>query len=99
MSRGSCGASRHPLRRVFDRADDIVVTGAAAKVAFELMPDARTIGRLSAADHIDSGHNHARGAEAALKAMIVAKSLLNRMQLAILGKPFNRRDFGTLRLH
>src|SRR5213595_87368 len=95
MHRGSCLAS-HPLRRVFDGTDDIMIAGAATKIAFEFMPYACAIGRLSAADHVNSGHDHAGCAEPALKPVIVAKGLLDRMQFAVLGKTFDRRDIGAL---
>ena len=49
---------------------------------------------------IDRAHHHARRAEAALQAVMVAKSLLHRMQAAVGGgNAFDGDDARALRLH
>src|SRR5271166_2016127 len=78
----SCGA--HFARPLSDRLDDVVVTGAAADVAFEPMADRGFVEvRALAVDEVDGRHDHPRRAEAALEAVIVLERLLHRMQLAV----------------
>src|ERR1700688_867025 len=46
-----------------DRFDDVVVAGAAADIALELLADGVVVEVVTlAADHIDCGHDHARRA-------------------------------------
>src|SRR5437763_424200 len=76
-----------------DRLDDIVVAGAAAKIAFELFADRLLVEIVALAAHeIDRGHDHARRAEAALQTMMLAESFLHRMQLIAVSKPLDRQD-------
>src|SRR6202035_5889490 len=42
------------------------------------------------------GHDHARGAKAALERLGVEKSLLHRMELAVAGQPLERGDLTAL---
>src|SRR6185436_17266087 len=61
-------ALRHRLRAGGNRLHDIVVSGAAADVAFELFPDRLVVEIVTLAVHqIDRGHDHAGRAEAALQ--------------------------------
>ena len=76
-------------QRLIDRA----VAGAAADVALERPTEIATL-RLV---HARGGHDHARRAEAALKALRVQKGLLHRMQFAVLGQAFDRGDGAALR--
>ena len=77
------GVGAHLARALRDRLDDVVVAGAAADIAFELVADRRLVEVVAlAVDHIDRGHDHARRAIAALQAVIVLERLLHRMQLA-----------------
>src|SRR5277367_2599533 len=71
----------HRLGAGCDRQHDVLIAGAAAKVAFELFAD-RMVGKIvaPAVDDIDRGHDHARGAKAALQAVMLAKRFLHRMQ-------------------
>src|SRR5947207_15633061 len=95
----SSGQSSHRLRARRDRLHDVVVAGAAADVAFELVADRRIVEVVSlAVHHIDRGHDHPGRAEAALQAMIFAKRFLHRVQLAILRQPLNGGDVRALRL-
>ena len=66
--------------------DDVLIAGAAAQIAFELFADdvVRQIVSL-AMNHVDRGHDHARRAEAALQAMMLAKRFLHRMQRRAVG--------------
>src|SRR5258706_29781 len=84
-------ALRHRLRARGDRLHDVVVAGAAADVAFELVPDGLVVERVAlAGHHVDRGHDHAGGAEAALQAVILAERFLHRVQLAVLGEALDR---------
>jgi len=69
--------ARDALRRVLDRRHDVHVAGTAADIALEFMPDGLAVHHALAADHIDRGHDHARGAEAALQAVVVAEGFLH----------------------
>src|ERR1700751_1622874 len=61
----------HPARGIQHRLDDVMVAGAAADVAFELMAHGGLIQRaVMAVYDVDRRHDHARGAEAALQAVI-----------------------------
>src|ERR1051325_5779752 len=93
---GSCA---HSLRSVFDRAEDVVVAGAAADVAFEFVANALPIELWLAVDHVDGGHDHPRRAKAALESVVVAEGLLDGMELSILGKCLAGQDVCALGLH
>ncbi len=62
------------------RIDDVLVAGAAADVAFEPVADLRFAQHRPVGSECDGGHQHPRGAESALQAMMFAKRLLHRMQ-------------------
>src|SRR5437762_10854575 len=63
----------HAAGRIEHRFDDVVVAGAAADIAFQLLPDGGLVEFAAIAVHdIDRRHDHARGAVAALQALIVA---------------------------
>src|SRR5271169_4096605 len=81
---GSFGAlaAAHGLGAGGDRFDDVVVAGAAADVALELLADGVVVEIVALTpDQIDRGHDHARGAIAALQTVVLAERLLHRMQL------------------
>src|SRR5437763_6395538 len=71
------------LRDGLNGLDDVEVTGTAAEIALEFVPNGRFIGMLVAREHIHSGHDHARRAEAALKRMMFLKGRLNGMEFAV----------------
>src|SRR5579872_6235641 len=76
-----------------DRFDDVVIAGAAADIALELMPDRRLVEPLAEPSHdIDGGHDHARRAEAALQPVILVESLLHGMEFAVAGEPLDGGD-------
>src|SRR5215472_16693071 len=69
----------HAAGGVEHRLDDVVIAGAAADIAFELVPDGGFVElaagslRMMAMHDIDRRHDHARGVIAALQAVIVAE--------------------------
>ena len=80
-----------------DGLDDVVVAGAAADIAFELVAHRLFVELLALALHqIDRRHDHAGRAEAALQAMMLAEGFLHRMKLAVLGEAFDRGDLGAV---
>src|SRR5579863_9688830 len=75
----------HAAGGIKHRLDDVVVTGAAADIAFQFVPDGRLVELAAVAmDDVDRRHDHAGRAVAALQAMIVAKRGLHRMQFIAL---------------
>src|SRR3979490_1845131 len=84
---------RHRLGARRDRLDDVLVAGAAAEIAFELLADGVVAEVVAlAVDDVDRGHDHARGAEAALQAVMFAASLMHWIKRPAL----NRRALETL---
>src|SRR5437763_4408040 len=81
-----------PHRRRVDGLDDVLVAGAAADVALEPAPDL-CLGEPVAirAEELDAGHDHPRGAEAALERVVLPEGLLERMELAALRETLDRR--------
>src|SRR5438445_10149984 len=77
----------HLLGRPLDRLHDVVVAGAPAEVAFELVADL-LFGRLwIALQHLMGGQDHAGRAEAALQAVLFPEAVLGRRNAAALGQP------------
>ena len=90
----------HQRMRGGDRLDDVVVTGAAAEIAFQAFADfllGQAVGmRLH---QVDGGHDHAGGTEAALQCVMLAEHLLHRVQRAVgRGKALDREDARAVRL-
>src|ERR1700744_6614634 len=76
-----------------------MVPGAAADIAFEFVPYRFLVERAAVAmDDVDRRHDHARGAIAALQAVIVAKRRLHRMQFVAFGNTFDGGDVGAVGL-
>ena len=89
----------HASGRIQHRFDDVVVAGAAADVAFELMADGGLVELAAMAVHdVDRRHDHARRAIAALQAVIVAEGRLHRVQFVALGDAFDGGDVGAVGL-
>src|SRR5260370_27581573 len=90
---GSHAATRtHRLGGGLDGRDDVLVAGAPAQIAFELLADL-LVGRIGVAlQDADRGHHHARGAEATLQAVQVPKRLLHWMVGFTLRQPLHRVD-------
>src|SRR5580704_15700343 len=78
----------HAAGRIEHGLDDIVIAGAAADIAFELLADGGLVELAAMTLHdVDRRHDHARRAIAALQAVIVAERRLHRMQLVALAMP------------
>src|ERR1700686_1338889 len=79
-SRGRA-ARAHGARPCRNRLDDIVIAGAAADVAFELLADDAVLELVALAAHdVDCGHDHPGCAIAALQPVVLAEGLLHRVQ-------------------
>src|SRR5438552_7526988 len=84
---------------LLDGIDDVRVAGAAAQVP------AQSFGNLLAArdgarrQQVNARHDHARRAVAALQAMTIPESLLQRMQMTVARQAFDGGDVGAVRLH
>jgi hypothetical protein len=77
-----------------------VVARAAAQVAFERLAHFLLAGVRMALGEIHGVHHHARGAEAALQAVVLLEGCLHRVQRAVgLGEALDGEDVGPLRLH
>ena len=61
--------------------DNILITGAPAKIAAELMADRLLIRVWKAPEYIDALHNHSGRAIPALQCMTLSESLLQRMKI------------------
>src|SRR5580700_4514494 len=83
-----------------DGLHDVVVTRATAEIAFELVPDRLIVELVTHAVHdVDRRHDHARGAIAALQAMILAERLLHGMQRPVLRRQtLDGGDLGAIEL-
>src|ERR1700682_4494488 len=81
----------HRLRGRLNGLDDVHVAGATAKVAFQATN--LILGRVRVlVQEVRRGHDEAGRAVAALKTMLVPKSLLQRVQLPILGHALDRGE-------
>src|SRR5438309_25479 len=78
--RGSRRLLSHLRSGILDRADDVLVSGAAAEIPFQGMADFRISRIRVALEELVGGHNHARRAEPALKAVLFPKALLDGME-------------------
>src|ERR1044072_326781 len=86
-------ALRHRLWPRGDRLHDVVVAGAAADVAFELVADGLVVEVVAlAVYHINRLHDHAGRTETSLQAVIVAERFLHRVQRAVLRQALDRGD-------
>src|SRR5271168_4310895 len=79
-----CGGSQ------LNGLNNVVVACAAADVAFEPAADFRLGGIGVFAQKVGGGHDHARGAEPALKGMSLSKCGLHRMQIYARRETFDR---------
>src|ERR671913_322423 len=92
-------AALHLLRGLPYGLDDVLVAGAAAQVAFEVLPDLLLRGVRVLLEEAYGGHDHARRAVAALQPVRLVKGPLHRVPLAVLGDPLHRRDLVPVGLH
>src|SRR5262249_35851542 len=65
---------------VLDGAHDVVIAGAAAEIALQVVPDLLFRRVRVAAEHAHRSHNHARGTVATLQAVALPEALLHRVQ-------------------
>src|SRR5699024_7424526 len=83
-----------PLTRcLLNRGDDVLVAGTPAQVALESFAHLAIGGRGVLAQEGFCLHDHAGGAEAALKPVAVVERALQRMQFPVRGEPFDREHF------
>ena len=75
-----------------------MVAGAAADITFEPFPDFLFARVRVILYQIEGAHHHARRAEAALEAVILAKGFLHRMQGVAVGHSLDRGHFGSIAL-
>src|SRR5271170_2961700 len=76
----------------FNRADDVVVAGATADVAGQVVANF-AFGRIRMLlEQLADAHDHSRRAEAALQCVMLLKGRLNRMQPIRRREALDRRD-------
>jgi hypothetical protein len=90
---------RGVISRVLNRADDVLVTSAAADVAFKRVADFVLRWVRIALKERGGRHNHAGGAESTLKTVLFPKSFLDRVQIGFRAETLNRDDFATIGLN
>src|SRR5258708_6312435 len=89
--------ARSCLRRAPHGADDVLIAGAPAQVAFEPVPYL-LIGRVWVVlQQVSRRQDHPRGAVTALQRVLFLERLLQWVPLAI-GEPLDRGDIGTVGL-
>ena len=86
-------------RGVLDCVHDVLVARAAAKVALQSVTDFPFGGIWILVEQVARSHDHSGRAEAALKAMLLPKTLLNRMQVSVLCQALDRGDLPSVGLH
>src|SRR5918997_1965193 len=79
--------------------DDVLVAGAAAEVALQVLPDLLLRGVRVLLEEADGGHDHARRAVTALQPVRLVEGPLHRVPLAVLGDPLHGRDLAPVGLH
>src|SRR5579862_2581312 len=72
--------------------NDVLVPGTATQVAFNPVADLVVGGIGVAGEEVGRGHDHARGAEPALQAVLLPEGVLERVQTDVGGHPFDRPD-------
>src|SRR2546423_14772199 len=82
-----------------DRFDDLRVAGAAADVTGDGEADLLFARPRIRVEQRLRHHDHARRAEAALRAAVADEALLQRVQLAVLAEAFDRLQRRAMRLH
>ncbi len=92
LSGGGRGGERRMVGDVEHRLDDLLVTGAAAQHAGERVLDLGLVRLAIAREQVGRRHQHARGADAALRRAVVLERYLKRRELAVLRQAFDRDD-------
>jgi hypothetical protein len=93
------GLSRDPLGGTLHGLHDVMVASAAAEIALEAGTNLLLGWVRVASKEIVGGHDHARGAEAALQPVLDRKALLEWMQPPVLREPFDRENVGAVSLN
>src|SRR5437660_49567 len=84
---------------MLDGAHDVLIAGAAADVTFETLANL-SFSRIGVVlEQLVRGHNHARGAETALQAMLFPECILDRVQASFRGESFDRAYLAAIRLY
>src|SRR4051794_15188700 len=92
------GGSGHLAGRLLDRLHDVHVAGTPAQVAADPLADLR-LGRCLVLPEKPGGlHDHPRGAEPALQAMLIPERLLERVEAGAVGHPLDGLDLPPVRL-
>jgi hypothetical protein len=81
------------------RADDVLVSGAAAQVAFQPQPHGPLVRVGFLGEQVEGLHDHAGRAVAALQGVVVAERLLHGVQGAVPGQSLDGEDVGAVGLH
>src|SRR5215213_6542556 len=91
LRRRGGGRSRlHRSRRFADRRDDVLVAGASTVVALQRVADLAVGGIRVAGEEVGRDHDHSRGAEAALEAVLLPERVLEWMEAAVRSHPLDR---------
>jgi hypothetical protein len=79
--------------------DDVLVASATAQVTLEPLANFLVV-RIGILFHeVERAHDHARRAETALQAVMLAKRFLHRVQLAVFRQALDSQDVRTFSLH
>ena len=81
-----------------DGLDDVLIAGAAAEIARHAKADVRGAGRRVVLQQTPGTGDHARGAKAALQAVMLAKALLQHRHAVRPGNALDRGDRGAIGL-
>src|SRR5690242_18724609 len=92
------GLCSNRLGRGSHGVDDVLISGAAAQVAFQPVPDFLFTGIRIAFQDLLGGHDHAGRAKTALQAMLVPESFLHLVELAVGGQALDGEDLRAVGL-
>src|SRR3954454_18856517 len=95
---GGGGPFAHDASGVADREHDVVVARAAADVALDRVPDLVVRRVVVPRKQVCGRHDHPRGAEPALQAVLLPEGVLERVQLVALRHALDGRDARPVRL-
>ena len=89
---------RRGFRRRSHRVHDVLISGAAAQVAVQAVPDLLLAGIGIALQDLLGDHDHARRTETALQSVLVPEGFLDLVQLAVGGHTFDGQDLRAVGL-
>src|SRR5215472_10536181 len=84
--------------RGFHCVDDVLISGAAADIAFQAMPNLIFSRGWIALQNLLRSHDHSRRAESALQPVLVPERFLHAVQLPVACESFHRDDVRAVRL-